>query len=97
MDSVDDNLEIAQLSVATNDRVTATTTIQNMALVLFDIEAILMGESTLEFGCEDYSDEEEGDDYDYDMEEELYLKRDKAKYKVAATKGGSKKKIKAEE
>ena len=98
MRGVEENLEIAQLSVSENDRVTATATIQNIAEALLDIEAILMGESTVDFDYEDYSDDENyEEDYDYEMEEEIYIKSEKMKYKGTGSKATSKKKIRVEE
>ena len=91
MRNAEESLEIAQLSVSEGDRVTATVTIQSIAETLFDVQAILMGESTVEFE-EEYSDEEDYEDYDYELEEQLYFKRDrdKERYKAAMKANGKK-------
>ena len=99
MQSVEDNLRIAELAVTENDRVTATATIQNMTEALLDIEAILMGESTVEMDYEEYSDEDNDYEDDYDeMEEEIYMRHEKEKYRAAAkTNGKKKEKVRIEE
>ena len=63
-----------------------------------DIEAILLGESTVDFDYENYSDDENyEEDYDYEMEEEIYIKAEKMKFKGTGSKAASKKKIRVEE
>jgi hypothetical protein len=88
MMAIEENLEIAMLSVGENDRVSATGTMQRVTEMLGEVESILLGESTVEMEWEEYSSEE---DYDYDMEEEeIYVRHEKEKHK--AVKGGNGKK-----